>query len=80
MLRASCPGGPPRLLPVILLALSVGCPPVVGQRVRGELRIEVKDPQGQDAAASAQLVSESNQLNRQFAIGPEGKYVATELP
>jgi hypothetical protein len=48
--------------------------------MRGELRIEVKDPQGRDTAASALLVSEANQLTRQFTIGPDGKYAAAELP
>ena len=83
MLAASCPGRPIRpllLLPAVVLALSAWSQPVLAQRVRGELRIEVKDPQGKDAAASAQLISESNQVNRQFTIGPEGRYAATELP
>jgi hypothetical protein len=51
-----------------------------GQRERGELRIEVKDPQGRPAAAVAQLVSESNQLRREFPIAAEDKYIASELP
>src|SRR5690348_11153478 len=51
-----------------------------GQRERGELRIEVKDPQGRPAAAVAQLVSESNQLKREFPIAAEDKYIASELP
>jgi hypothetical protein len=50
------------------------------QRERGELRIEVKDPQGRPAAAEAKLVSASNQLKRDFPILAEGKYVAAELP
>jgi len=50
------------------------------QRERGEIRVEVKDPQGRPAAAEAQLVSASNQLRRDFLIPTEGKYVAAELP
>src|SRR5215471_17481636 len=50
------------------------------QRERGELRIEVSDPQGRPAAASAQLVSESNQLDREFPIPADGRYIAGELP
>jgi hypothetical protein len=50
------------------------------QRERGELRIEVKDPQGRPAAAVAQLISESNQLKREFPIAVDGKYIASELP
>lgn len=53
--------------------------PALAQRERGELQIEVKDPQGRPAAAAGQLVSESNQLKKEFAIPSEGKYVATEL-
>jgi len=64
----------------VLLSLPAGSQPARAQHMRGELRIEVKDPQGKDTAASALLVSEGNQLNRQFAIGPDGKYTAAELP
>src|SRR5690242_16680378 len=63
-----------------LLAFLV-CPyAALAQRERGELRIEIKDPQGRPAAAAAQLVSESNQLKREFPIAAEGKYIASELP
>ena len=51
-----------------------------GQRERGEIRIEVKDPQGRPTAADAQLISASNQLKREFPIPPEGKAIAAELP
>jgi outer membrane cobalamin receptor len=62
------------------LALLV-CPcGAFAQRERGELRIDVKDPQGRPAAGTAQLVSESNQLKREFPITVDGKYVAAELP
>src|SRR5262245_8222195 len=54
--------------------------PTAAQRERGEIRVEVKDPQGRPAAAEAQLVSASNQLRREFPIPAEGKYVAAELP
>ena len=54
--------------------------PAAAQRARGELRIEVKDPQGRPAAAEAELVSGSNQLKRGFPIPAEGRYVAAELP
>ena len=49
------------------------------QRERGELQIEVKDPQGQAAAAGAELVSASNQLKKSFSIAADGKYLAPEL-
>jgi hypothetical protein len=64
-----------------LLACGILLPlqPALAQRERGELQIEVKDPQGRPAAASGQLVSESNQLKKEFVVPSEGKYVATEL-
>jgi len=51
----------------------------IAQRSRGELQIEVRDPQGQSAAALGELVSESNQVLKDFAIAADGKYLASEL-
>lgn len=69
-----------RLASVAILALLV-CPcATLAQRERGELRIEVKDPQGRPAPATAQLVSESNQFKREFPIAADGKYIVAELP
>jgi hypothetical protein len=53
--------------------------PAIAQRGRGELQIEVRDPQGQSAAAVGELVSESNQVRKDFAIAADGKYLAPEL-
>src|SRR6266446_5666371 len=50
------------------------------QRVRGELHIEVHDPQGAAVAPSGELVSEANQFRRAFVTGPDGYYVAQDLP
>ena len=68
------------------LALAVGfvamlalCSAANAQRERGELQIEVKDPQGQAAAAGAELVSASNQLKKSFSIAADGRYLASEL-
>jgi hypothetical protein len=77
-------GWPRRLLFLSILWAAVSltglAEPAAAQRQRGELRIEVKDPQGNDVAAKGLLVSESNQLNRQFMCGPDGRYIAAELP
>ncbi len=51
----------------------------IAQRGRGELQIEVRDPQGQSAASIGELVSESNQVRKDFAIAADGKYLAPEL-
>ena len=50
------------------------------QRVRGELRVEVHDPQGAAVAPSGELVSEVNQFRRTFVAAPDGHYVAQDLP
>src|SRR5260370_10571074 len=50
------------------------------QRVRGELRLEVRDPQGTAVSTAGELVSEANGFRRTFVAGPEGRYVAQDLP
>jgi len=50
------------------------------QRVRGELHIEVHDPQGAVVAPAAELVSEANQLRRTFQVAADGHYTAQDLP
>jgi predicted hotdog family 3-hydroxylacyl-ACP dehydratase len=63
----------------LLFLLVANATPARAQRERGELQIEVRDPQGQSAAAAAELLSESNQVKKNFAIPPDGKYLASEL-
>ncbi len=63
-----------------VLLFLVAAFPAKAQRERGELQIEVRDPQGQSVAATGELLSESNQLKKEFAIGPDGKFTAAELP
>lgn len=50
------------------------------QRTRGELRIEVRDPQGQATRATGELLSEANQLRRALLTTAEGRCVAGDLP
>jgi hypothetical protein len=50
------------------------------QRARGELRLEVHDPHGTAVAPGGHLVSEANGFRRNFATGPDGRYVAQDLP
>ena len=69
-----------RVLFWLFLLLLAGTTCAHGQRVRGELRIEVRDPQGATISAKAELVSEVNQLRRDFELGGEGRYVAQGLP
>ena len=66
----------------VLLALAqlmVFRAPAIAQRGRGEIQIEVRDPQGQSVAAVGELVSESNRVRKDFAIPADGKYLAAEL-
>jgi hypothetical protein len=49
------------------------------QRARGELRIEVRDPQGAAVPTQAELVSEANQFRRRFQVGPDGRYTLQNL-
>ena len=53
--------------------------PAAAQRDRGELQIEVHDPQGAVLSASGELVSEGNQFHLEFTIGDDGRYAAQDL-
>ena len=66
----------------LLVALLFVVAPHTGysQHVRGELRLEVRDLQGSALAPKAELVSDGNQFRRTFDVGPDGKYVAQDLP
>jgi hypothetical protein len=59
---------------VFILAL-----PVAAQQDRGELRIEVHDPQGAALVAQGELVSVGNQFRLNFQVGDDGRYVAKSL-
>src|SRR2546423_10581243 len=52
----------------------------LAQRVRGELRLEVHDPNGAAVSPAGELVSEANGVRRAFVAGLEGRYVAQDLP
>jgi outer membrane cobalamin receptor len=49
------------------------------QRARGELRIEVRDPQGAAVPTEAELVSDANQFRRTFRVGADGRYLVQDL-
>src|ERR1700704_2205439 len=53
--------------------------PVAAQRDRGELQIDVHDPQGATLSASGELVSEGNQFRLNFTVGDDGRYAAQDL-
>src|ERR1700722_16465902 len=53
--------------------------PAVAQRDRGELQIEVHDPQGAVLSASGELISQGNQFHLDFTVGDDGRYAAQGL-
>lgn len=63
-----------------LAFLFLCAPSTPAQRVRGELRLEVRDAQGIALAPSGELSSEANQFRRTFAVGADGRYLAQDLP
>src|SRR5256885_14437319 len=71
------------LLRVAILSLSgllVSPCVLFARQERGELRVEVRDPQGATVAGDGELVSELNQLRREFRVGADGKSVVQGLP
>src|SRR6266513_2070487 len=52
----------------------------LAQRVRVELHLEVHDPHGTAVSPIGELVSKANGFRRTFVAGPEGRYVAQDLP
>ncbi len=62
---------------MVLLATAISAH---AQRERGELRIEVRDPQGAALASTAELVSDGDQFRRDFQIAQDGRYIAQDLP
>jgi hypothetical protein len=68
-----------RFAAVVALFLLCGTN-ALAQRVRGELRIEAHDAQGAAISPSGELISEANGVRRSFVAGPEGRYVAQDLP
>lgn len=68
-----------RLLGFVAL-LFLGTANTCAQRVRGELRLEVHDPQGAAVSPAGELISEANGIRRTFVAGPEGRYIGQDLP
>lgn len=68
-----------RLLPALAFLLLCATS-THAQRVRGELRLEVRDTQGAALTPSGELSSDANQFRRTFAVGADGHYLAQDLP
>ncbi|MBV9574395.1 MAG: TonB-dependent receptor [Acidobacteriales bacterium] len=65
---------------IFLLVCLITTMPARGQLAHGELRIEVRDPQGSALAATAEIASDINQLHRTIQLGSDGRYAAHGLP
>ena len=65
---------------VLLAIFFLGVLGAHSQRVRGELHVEVRDPQGAGLAATVELVSQANQVHRTFAAESDGRCVVQDLP
>jgi outer membrane cobalamin receptor len=65
---------------VLLAIFFVGVLSAHSQRVRGELHVEVRDPQSAGLAATVELVSQANQFHRTFAAELDGRCVVQDLP
>jgi hypothetical protein len=64
-----------------IVALFFSCvPSTPAQRVRGELRLDVHDSKGAAVSPEGELVSRANQFRRTFIPGPDGRFVAQDLP
>lgn len=63
----------------LLLSLIVASA-ALAQRERGELRVEVHDAQGTAVGSAGELVSELNQVHREFKVSVEGRSVVQNLP
>ena len=63
-----------------LLGLLCACAlTAAAQQGRGELQIEVHDPEGATLIASGELISEGNQFHLNFQTGDDGRYIAQDL-
>lgn len=52
----------------------------LAQRERGELRVDVRDSQGAAVPCTGKLVSELNQVEREFKVGSDGRSFLQGLP
>src|SRR6516162_1007772 len=64
---------------VLAVLILLGGRTTYAQRARGELRIEVRDPQGTGVPSHAELVSDANQFRRSFQLGVDGRYLVQDL-
>ena len=64
---------------VLLCCACICARQVLAQQDRGELQLEVRDPQGAVLSAAGELISEGNQFHLNFTVGDDGRYAAQGL-
>ena len=70
-----------RIAPIFLGFVLFCCARVDAQRVFGELHLEVEDQQGAPVSnAALELISEANQVSRNFTADIDGRAIAQDLP
>jgi len=52
----------------------------MAQRLRGEVRLEVRDAAGAGVAAHGEIMSEGNGFRRKFQVAADGHYLLQDLP
>lgn len=69
-----------RIVATLLGLLLLAALPAAAQRELGELRLEVKDQQGAGVEAAVELISDANQVRRNFTADADGRATAQDLP
>lgn len=69
-----------RIAPIFLALVLFCCPRADAQRALGELHLQVQDQQGAPVAAAGELISEANQVKRNFSANADGRATAQDLP
>jgi hypothetical protein len=64
---------------MVLFAFLVALQRGHAQPTGGEVRIEVRDPQGAALPAIAELISDGNQFRQSFQLAQDGRYIAQGL-
>src|SRR5438309_10931694 len=72
--------GAVRVASIILGFVVFCCARAEAQHEFGELHLEVEDQQGAPIPAAAELISEANQVRRNFSADSDGRAIAQDLP
>lgn len=71
---------PPVFFCLASLFLALSPRQAIAQRLRGEVRLEVRDATGAGVAAHGEIMSEGNGFHREFQVAADGHCLLQELP